>query len=121
MRAGIAGLAALFLLGTASGGAQLPLRSSRPATAGHAADAKPSIDAYIQDAWTTLRRSMLDCATLRDPKVKTEPVLYLPQDFAEPAEVAAFPALGDDLAPVAIRSEGLGSWLGVAPRHVTGL
>ena len=89
MRAGIAGLAALFLLGTALGGAQLPLRSSRPATAGHAADAKPSIDAYIQDAWTTLRRSMLDCATLRDPKVKTEPVLYLPQDFAEPAEVAA--------------------------------
>jgi alpha,alpha-trehalase len=32
---------------------------------------------------------MLDCATLRDPKVKTEPVLYLPQDFAEPPEVEA--------------------------------
>ena len=66
----------------------LPPKSSRPATAGHA-EATPSIDAYIHDAWTTLRRSMLDCATLRDPKVKTAPVLYLPQGFAEPPEIEA--------------------------------
>jgi alpha,alpha-trehalase len=32
---------------------------------------------------------MLNCATLTDSKVTTEPVLYLPQDFAEPPEVAA--------------------------------
>lgn len=82
--------AALCFLGTAAGAQQpLPPKSSRPATAGHAAEATPSIDAYIHDAWTTLRRSMLDCATLRDAKVKTEPVLYLPQDFAEPPEVEA--------------------------------
>lgn len=49
----------------------------------------PPIDAYIAKAWTTLRRSMLDCSTLVDSKVTTKPVLYLPQDFAEPPEVAA--------------------------------
>jgi alpha,alpha-trehalase len=49
----------------------------------------PSIDAYIGKAWNTLQRSMLDCATLADPKITTEPVLYLPLDFAEPPEVAA--------------------------------
>ena len=87
LRLGIA--AAVCLLGTAAGAQQvLPPKSSRPATAGHT-EAAPSIDAYIHDAWTTLRRSMLDCATLRDPKVKTEPVLYLPKDFAEPPEVEA--------------------------------
>ena len=79
LRLGIA--AAVCLLGTAAGAQQvLPPKSSRPATAGHT-EAAPSIDAYIHDAWTTLRRSMLDCATLRDPKVKTEPVLYLPTGF----------------------------------------
>jgi alpha,alpha-trehalase len=86
--AGIAVLVAL--VGPAAGGQQaLPPRSSRPATAGHAVEAPVPIDGYIQNAWSTLTRSMLDCATLKDPKVTTEPVLYLPQDFAEPAEVAA--------------------------------
>lgn len=47
------------------------------------------IDTYIGQAWSTLRRSMLECATLIDTKVTTKPVLYLPQDFAEPPEVAA--------------------------------
>ena len=60
-----------------------------PSQTGHAAPAAPPIDAYISNAWTTLRRSMLDCATLVDTKVTTKPVLYLPQDFAEPPEVSA--------------------------------
>ncbi|MFP5228890.1 MAG: trehalase family glycosidase [Acidobacteriota bacterium] len=47
------------------------------------------IDNYIASAWGTLRRSMLECTTLVDPKVTTKPVLYLPQDFSEPQEVAA--------------------------------
>ncbi len=47
-----------------------------------------AIDAYIDHAWSTLRRSMLDCATLADPKVTTELVLWLPRDFAEPPDVA---------------------------------
>lgn len=34
---------------------------------------------------------MNECGSLGDPKVKTRPVLYLPADMAEPAEVAALP------------------------------
>src|ERR1700679_2747645 len=49
-----------------------------PAPAGSAVP----IDAYIRDAWGTLQRSMLECATIVDPKVRNKPVLYLPQDFA---------------------------------------
>jgi alpha,alpha-trehalase len=49
----------------------------------------PAIDAYIDHAWSTLRRSMLDCATLADSKITTEPVLWLPEDFAEPPAVMA--------------------------------
>ena len=88
--AGIA-VSLLAVLSVRAGVAQqsLPPRSSRPATAGHAVEAAPPIDAYIQNAWPTLTRSMLECATLKDPKVTTAPVMYLPLDFAEPAEVAA--------------------------------
>ncbi len=50
------------------------------------------IDTYIHQAWTSLRRSMNDCASLVDPKVKTRPILYLPADLAEPSAVAALPA-----------------------------
>lgn len=46
-----------------------------------------SIDAYIHQAWSTLTRSMSDCASLVDPKLKTEPVLYLPVDLPMPPEV----------------------------------
>jgi alpha,alpha-trehalase len=52
----------------------------------------PGIECYIHDSWTALRRSMSECASLVDAKVKTAPVLYLPKDFPEPPEVAALPA-----------------------------
>ncbi len=42
---------------------------------------------YISTAWDTLTRSMTDCASLVDPKIKVAPVLYLPKDLAEPAGV----------------------------------
>ena len=42
---------------------------------------------YISSAWDTLTRSMTDCASVVDPKIKVAPVLYLPKDFAEPAAV----------------------------------
>jgi alpha,alpha-trehalase len=45
--------------------------------------------AYIEHAWSTLTRSMTDCASLTDPKVATRPVLYLPAQFPVPAELAA--------------------------------
>jgi len=60
-----------------------------PGTYAQTQSAPPPIDTYIRDAWTTLTRSMLNCSTLVDTKVTTQPVLYLPNDFAEPPEVAA--------------------------------
>jgi alpha,alpha-trehalase len=68
-----------------------------------------SIDGYIADAWTTLRRSMLECSTLVDPKVRTKPVLYLPADFTEPAEVAALgKKCGVDVERLPVKIERLG-------------
>jgi alpha,alpha-trehalase len=42
---------------------------------------------YISSAWDTLTRSMTDCASLADPKIKVAPVLYLPANFPEPPAV----------------------------------
>ena len=42
---------------------------------------------YISSAWDTLTRSMTDCASVVDPKIKVPPVLYLPKDFPEPPAV----------------------------------
>ena len=53
------------------------------------APAATTIDAYIHQAWDTLSRSMTDCNSLIDPKLKTVPVLYLPEEMQEPADVAA--------------------------------
>jgi alpha,alpha-trehalase len=53
------------------------------------APAATNIDSYIHEAWSTLSRSMTDCNSLIDTKLKAAPVLYLPQEIAEPPEVAA--------------------------------
>ena len=42
---------------------------------------------YIDSAWDTLTRSMNDCQSVVDPKMKVAPVLYLPAGFPEPASV----------------------------------
>jgi len=47
---------------------------------------KPILD-YISSAWDTLTRSMTDCQSVADPKIKVAPVLYLPAEFAEPEAV----------------------------------
>ena len=47
---------------------------------------KPVLE-YISTAWDTLTRSMTDCKSLVDPKMKVSPVLYLPAGMAEPAAV----------------------------------
>ena len=44
---------------------------------------------YISNAWDTLTRSMDQCASVTDPKLKTSSVVYLPTDFPEPASLAA--------------------------------
>ena len=59
------------------------------ATPPSAPAAAATIDQYIHQAWDTLSRSMTDCNSLIDPKLKTAPVLYIPQDIEEPAQVAA--------------------------------
>jgi len=42
---------------------------------------------YIAAGWDTLTRSMTDCATVADPKIKVQPVLYLPAGFPVPPAV----------------------------------
>jgi alpha,alpha-trehalase len=51
--------------------------------------ANPTIDSYIHSAWTTLSRSMVDCHSLADPKVKGAALLYIPRELPMPAELAA--------------------------------
>src|SRR5258708_411317 len=62
------------------------LSTVAPAQAAAAPDQglKPILT-YISSAWDTLTRSMTDCASVVDPKIKAAPVLYLPKEFAEPA------------------------------------
>jgi len=36
---------------------------------------------YISHAWDTLTRSMNQCASVIDPKLKTSSVVYLPAEF----------------------------------------
>jgi len=47
---------------------------------------KPILN-YISSGWDTLTRSMTDCQSISDPKMRTASVLYLPAGFAEPAAV----------------------------------
>lgn len=47
---------------------------------------KPILD-YISSGWDTLTRSMTDCQTIVDPKIKTQSVLYVPYHFAAPPAV----------------------------------
>jgi len=45
------------------------------------------VTAYIQRSWDLLIRSMNEYASLVDPKIVSQPVLYLPADITLPAEV----------------------------------
>ncbi|HUO17610.1 MAG TPA: trehalase family glycosidase [Verrucomicrobiae bacterium] len=47
---------------------------------------RPILD-YISSAWDTLTRSMTDCQSIVDPKIRTASVLYLPADFPEPEAI----------------------------------
>src|SRR5215469_3836967 len=49
-------------------------------------NAQQELVLYIHNAWQSLTRSMSDCSSLSDPKLKTQPVLYAPLDFQVPAE-----------------------------------
>ena len=51
--------------------------------------ATASIQQYIHDAWSTLTRSMTECKSLADEKLKSQPVLYLPREYEMPAQQRA--------------------------------
>lgn len=61
---------------------------------------KPILN-YINSAWDTLTRSMTECVSVVDPKIKVPPVLYLPAEVAEP------PALHKLAADCSVRVEHL--------------
>src|SRR5216684_1047759 len=42
---------------------------------------------YISAGWDNLTRSMTDCASVVDPKIKAHPVIYFPAGFAAPPAV----------------------------------
>jgi len=62
-----------------------PSHAQQPA-ASQGPGLKPILD-YISSGWDTLTRSMTDCQSVVDPKLKVAPVLYLPAGFPEPAAV----------------------------------
>jgi alpha,alpha-trehalase len=62
-------------------GTPAPSQTTQPG-----AGLKPIL-AYISSAWDTLTRSMTDCQSVVDPKIKVAPVLYLPAGFPEPTAV----------------------------------
>jgi alpha,alpha-trehalase len=73
----------LFIL---VGFAVVPMLSQEQAKANRADGLKPILD-YISTAWDTLTRSMTECESVVDPKVKDPAVLYLPAGMVEPAAV----------------------------------
>ncbi len=64
-----------------------PLVGQAPASTNQAPASVPPIRDYIRDSWDTLSRSMTECKSVRDPKVTTAPIVYLPKDMAVPASL----------------------------------
>ncbi len=68
----------------------------------------PILD-YMHQAWETLSRSMVDCKSMRDVKVTTAPLLYLPAGMPVPPAVAALKsACGVEVARLPRRITHLG-------------
>ena len=67
--------------------ALLAITAARCAEAAPAAADPAKTRTYIERAWSTLTRSMQDCAALTDPKVDAHPVLYIPAQLPVPAEL----------------------------------
>ena len=64
----------------------MPLPAAAQSTPAQQQELKPILD-YISTAWDRLTRSITDCQSLVDPKMKVAAVLYLPAGMAEPAAV----------------------------------
>src|SRR5436190_21162939 len=78
-------LAPVLPIGVVSAG-RVPGRAQDRASR-HEQAGLPEIQSYISSAWDTLTRSMTSCQSITDPKASTPPVIYLPADFAAPAEL----------------------------------
>ena len=65
----------------------LAVAAATPAVARDAAPDPAKTEAYIDNAWNTLTRSMDDCSALADGKVTTRPVLYLPADLTRTPDI----------------------------------
>jgi alpha,alpha-trehalase len=50
---------------------------------------RSDISAYIRQGWEGLSRSMFECASVVDPKLRTAPVMYIPAGMPIPAAVKA--------------------------------
>ncbi|SNS82458.1 alpha,alpha-trehalase [Granulicella rosea] len=66
-------------------GLLLALATSLPAQ-------QPEIRQYIAQSWDVLARSMSDCKSVVDQKVRTTPILYLPAGMKTPGAVAKMQA-----------------------------
>ena len=62
-------------------------QAAAPQTSSSTGQGLRPILTYIDSAWGTLTRSMTECVSVVDPKIKVAPVLYMPADVAEPAAV----------------------------------
>src|SRR5690348_12649086 len=78
-------MCALVLSAVGQQAAATPGVPSHPLTAPQIKELKD----YIHSAWTTLRRSQSECASLVDTKLTTKPVLYVPADIPIPPAVQA--------------------------------
>jgi alpha,alpha-trehalase len=86
MRAGFRNLAISITILTA-----LSVAQTKPASPPANAALEPILH-YISNGWDTLTRSMNNCDSVADPKLRTKPVLYLPAAFPVPASVARMEA-----------------------------
>jgi alpha,alpha-trehalase len=75
-----------LVLVTLACGMLMQLPAAVQTTPAQRQELKPILD-YISTAWDTLTRSITDCQSLVDPKMKAAAVLYLPAGMAEPAAV----------------------------------
>jgi alpha,alpha-trehalase len=76
----------LLVLVSVASGMLMPLPAAAQSTPAQQQELKPILD-YISTAWDRLTRSITDCQSLVDPKMKVAAVLYLPAGMAEPAAV----------------------------------
>ncbi len=60
-------------------------QTASPSTTG----ALAPIRAYISDGWNKLSRSLTDCSTYEDSKLKSAPQLYLPPEYPIPENIRA--------------------------------